>query len=72
MNAKLLCFLQCLIKILFDIIDMLDTDAQPYHVRGHASRFEFFLAQLSVSGRGRVSGQGFGISNVHETLEQTQ
>ena len=60
---------ECLIEIGDDVVDMLDSDTQTNRFRADASETLLLRRHLAVSGRGRVTSEGFCISEIHETLE---
>ena len=46
-----------LIDIGDDVVDMIDTDAQTNHIRGHTGGFQFIVGQLAMRGRSRMCSQ---------------
>ncbi len=55
-----------------DIVDMLDADGQTHHVSRHTGPGQLFVIQLPVSGGCRMTGQRFGVADVHQPQNQPQ
>ena len=64
--------IQCLRQVGKQIVDMLDTHAQAYHVRADACCGEFCIVKLTVGRCGRMGSQRFGIADIHQTQEELQ
>ena len=66
------CRLERLLEIGNDVVDMLDADGKPDHLRLHAGALEFFRRQLAMRGGGGMAGERFGVADVHQPLEELQ
>src|SRR5690606_15453485 len=62
-----LALLQCLVKIRHNIVNVFNTDRESDHILANASLLQFLFVQLTVSRRGRMACQGFGIANINKT-----
>ena len=51
---------------------MFDPDAEANHLRAHPGLVLFLSRHLTMRGRGRMAGQGFGIPQIDEPPEQPE
>src|SRR5581483_6686540 len=63
---------ESLIEIGDDVVDMFDADAEPNRFGSDASPELLFRRHLPVGSGGRMAGQGLGITQVDQTLDQIQ
>src|SRR5215470_3991861 len=64
--------IQRLVDIVDDVVDMLDADAQPDHLRPDAGLTLLVRRHLPVRRRSRMAGERLGVAHVHETLDQLE
>jgi hypothetical protein len=65
-------FLERLLNIGFDVVDMLDAGADPHQVGIHTRADLLFGRQLFVRGGCRVNGQRFRIADICQVADQLQ
>ena len=61
-----------LIEVGDDVVDVLDADAEPDHLRRHAGLPLLLRRHLPVRGRRRMAGQRLGVAQVDEPLDQRE
>src|SRR5437867_9705656 len=61
-----------LIEVADDVVDVFDADTEPHRLGFNPGLALFFNRHLSMSGRGRMAGQRFGITDIHEPLDQLE
>ena len=66
------CRIECLIEVADDVVDMFDADAKPDRLGSHPGLALFFNRHLSMGSRSRMAGQRFGITDIHEPLDQLE
>ena len=59
-----------LIEVGDDVVDVLDSYAQPDHLGPYAGLFLLFWRHLPVRGRCGMAGERFRVANVDQPLEQ--
>jgi hypothetical protein len=64
--------IESLIKVADDVVDMFDADANANRFGCNSSLALLFDGHLPVGGRGRMTGQGFGIADIYQPLNQLQ
>ena len=55
---------KCLIEVINDVIDVLDSNGQTYCLRCHSGLDKFLLFKLGMSRRRWVDRQGLGITDI--------
>ena len=55
-----------LLKVLKNIVDVLDAHAEPDHLRHHTGPFLFLSGHLAMGSGRRMAGQGLCVSKVHQ------
>ena len=64
--------IQCLRQVGKQIVDMLDTHAQAYHVGADVCCGEFCIVKLTVGSGGGMGGKRFGIADIYQAQEESQ
>ena len=60
---------QSLVKIGYDVINVLYADRETDHFRPYTSAFLLLRRHLPVRGRGRMAGERLGVADIDQTLE---
>jgi hypothetical protein len=61
-----------LIEIGDDVVDVLDADAEPDHLRPHAGLGCSSRRHLPMRRRGRMAGERLGVAHIDQPLEQLE
>src|SRR5579872_2436962 len=64
--------IESLVEVSDDIVEVFDADTEPDHLGSHPGVALFFNRHLTMSGRGRMASQRFGVSNIHKPLDQLE
>src|ERR1700761_2315008 len=65
-------FGQSLVDVVDDVVDVLDADGQADRLRPDAGLHQLLVGQLAVGGGGRMDGEGFGVAQIEQPLDELE
>src|SRR5271154_312849 len=66
------CLVQCLGEVCKNVVDVLDTHAEPNHFRSHTHFLLFLRGELTMRGGCGMTGQRFSVAHVDHSFKQAQ